>query len=116
MSSIFQVKIVKCSVFNGEFIYGISCYGNHLDIKSKPIHFIKILLLILIPKMEAELLRGRSRNEQIGTIWRYLDELAQNDPEKYSEFIKTTLEDGAKEGLGPPMSKFVIRTQKVCDR
>ena len=63
--------------------------------------------------METGFLQGKSKNEQIGEIWKYLDELALNDPEKYNQFIKKTLEDGKKEGLGPPAPKFVIQTHKV---
>jgi len=63
--------------------------------------------------MDARSFDGKSTNEQIGALWKYLDGLAQNDPEKYNEFIKKTLEDGKKEGLGPPIPQFVIQTRKV---
>ena len=63
--------------------------------------------------MDAKLFDGKSTNEQISTIWKYLDGLAQNYPEKYNEFIKKTLEDGKQEGLGPPEPRFVIQTKKV---
>lgn len=63
--------------------------------------------------MDESLLKGKSKNEQISIVWKYLDEMAQNDPEEYSKFIKKTLEDGEKEGLGPPKPCFVVQTQKV---
>ena len=64
--------------------------------------------------MDERLLRGKTNSEQVGYIWKFLDELARNDPEKYNEFIKNTLEDGEKQGLGPPSHCFVIQTEKVC--
>ncbi|XP_065069675.1 PIH1 domain-containing protein 2-like [Rhopilema esculentum] len=63
--------------------------------------------------MDERLLRGKTNSEQVGYIWKFLDELAGNDPEKYNEFIKKTLEDGEKQGLGPPSHCFVIQTEKV---
>ena len=81
---------------------------------SKREQFISMLVFsFVIPKMDARFFQGKSTNEQVSTIWRYLDGLAQNDPEKYNQFIKKTLEDGKKDGLGPPKPKFVLQTHKV---
>ena len=63
--------------------------------------------------MEPEFLRGKTKNEQISLVWKYLDQMAKHAPEKYNQFIKKTLEDGKKEGLGPPVPGFALHTHKV---
>eukprot|EP00794_Sanderia_malayensis_P019464 gene19464-21387_t len=50
---------------------------------------------------------------QAQDIWKYLDYLAQNKPDKYFKLIKQTLEDGEKNGLGPPEHCFTIQTHKI---
>ena len=67
----------------------------------------------LISKMDAERNSGKSQTEQVFAIWKFLEQLSQSNPEKYNEFIKQTLEDGAKQGLGPPEPFFSIQTFKV---
>ena len=63
--------------------------------------------------MDAKLLSGKPNSQQIGEIWRYLDELSLKNPEEYNKFIKKTLAEGEAQGFGPPEQCFSILTHKV---
>ena len=66
--------------------------------------------------MDAKFFSGKPNSQQIGEIWKYLDELSLKNPEEYNKFIKKTLAEGEAQGFGPPEHCFCILTQKVFFR